>query len=352
MNKFKSISILSLAILFFFSCSTLDKLKEKFNSKKDKETTTEETKEETKEVTSGADLQFYNKYIEVSNKIQDAGEKVYKDYISDIPEPKSISKSSFILAVSLKFSVDNLERTMKEYKRSYFDEGELSKLNASADMKNEIEGGLKDVLKAMEELHTTGIKVAEYYSKSEYKKDLSKAVPYDEEMKAAYEKYKTAFDKFSGSIKKYKPKREKRDPDSYSNPDEKAVAILMNSYESTLDKAEEFYEAFDGTEYKGDVLKSQQSFENFRTSFKEDKNTVLSAEFSEKTKYMKYSYEDYFCKMTDGFIEAGKKFYDEAPSAKDQREFNRLYDDVVNNYNYMITAYNSNINIVNTFKVY
>jgi hypothetical protein len=56
--------------------------------------------------------------------------------------------------------------------------------------------------------------------------------------------------------------------------------------------------------------------------------------------------------MTDGFIEAGKKFYDEAPSAKNMNEFNGLYDDVVNNYNYMITAYNTNINIVNTFRVY
>ena len=352
MYKIKTISILSLAILFLFSCSTLDKLKEKISSKKDKEETKEEKKEENKEVTSGDDLMFYNKYIEVSNKIQDAGEKVYKDYISDIPEPKSIGKSSFILAVSLSFSVGNLERTMKEYKRSYFDEGELSKLNASSDMKNEIEGELKNVLKTMEDFHTTASKVSDYYSKSEYKKDLSKAVPYDEEMKSAHEKYKSAFDKFSASIKKNKPKREIRDPDSYSNPDEKAVAILMNAYENSLDKAEAFYDSFDGSEYKSDVLKSQKSFEEFCTAFREDKNKVLSAEFSEKTKYMKYTYEDYFCKMTDGFIESGKKFYDEAPSAKNKNDFNRLYDDVVNNYNYMITAYNTNINTVNMFKVY
>jgi len=352
MYKIKTISVLSIIILFLLSCSTLDKLKEKFSSKKDKEETKEEKKEEKKEVTSGDDLMFYNKYIEVSNKIQDAGESVYKDYITDIPEPKSISKNSFIIAVRLSFSAGTLERTMKEYKRSYFDEGELSKLNASSDMKNEIEGELKNVLKAMEDYHTTASKVSDYYSKGEYKKDLSKAVPYDEEMKSAHEKYKSACDKFSASIKKYKPKREKRDPDSYSNPDEKAVAILMNSYESTLEKAENFYESFDGTEFKGDVLKSQKSFENFRAGFKDDKNTVLSAVFTEKSKYMKYSYEDYFCKMTDGFIEAGKKFYDEAPTAKSQNEFNRLYDDVVNNYNYMITAYNSNINIVNPFKVW
>jgi hypothetical protein len=352
MNKFKTISVLSIIIIFLFSCSTLDKLKEKLGSKKDKEVTKEETKEETKEVTSGADLQFYNKYIEVSNKIQDAGEKVYKDYVSDVPEPKTITKNTFILVVTMSFSVDNLERVTKEYKRSYFDDGELAKLNASADMKNGIEAELKNVLKVMDEYSETAKKVTNYYSKNEFKKDLSNAVPYDEELKAVYDKYKTAFNKFSDTIKKYKPKREVRDPDSYSNPDEKAVAILMNAYENSLDKAEGFYDSFNGTEYKGDVLKSQKRFEDFRTSFKEDKNKVLSAEFTEKTKYMKYTYEDYFCKMTGGFIEAGKKFYDEAPNAKNKNDFNRLYDDVVNNYNYMITAYNTNINIVNSFKVY
>jgi hypothetical protein len=38
-------------------------------------------------------------------------------------------------------------------------------------------------------------KVAEYYTK--YKEDLSMAESYDEQMKTAYEKYKSSFDKFS-----------------------------------------------------------------------------------------------------------------------------------------------------------
>ena len=44
--------------------------------------------------------------------------------------------------------------------------------------------------------------------------------------------------------------------------------------------------------------------------------------------------------------------FDEAPTAKNVNEFNTSYDNVVNNYNYMITAYNTNINVVNSFKVY
>jgi len=351
-KKFIYILAFFVAIFLIISCSSFNKLKEKLSSKKDTETTEQTVKEETKEVTSTDDIAFYNKYIEVSNKIQEAGDKVYKDYVNDIPEPKSITKVSFILAVSLSFSVSNLERTTKEYKRSYFDGGDLSKLNASGEMKNEIEGDLKNLLTVLDDYYNTASKVSDYYSKGEFKKDVSKAVPYDEEMKKAYDNYKTAFDKFSDSIKKHKPKREKRDPNSISNPDEKAVAILLNSYENTLDAAEVFYDSFNGLEYKSDVSKSKKAFDEFREVFKNDKNTVLSAEFTDKTKYMKYSYEDYFCKMTDGFIEAGKKFYDEAPGAKNAGGFNTMYDDVVNNYNYMITAYNSNINVVNAFRVY
>jgi hypothetical protein len=83
-------------------------------------------------------------------------------------------------------------------------------------MKTDIETELKNLLKVLEEYHSTASKMSDYYSKGEFKKDLSKTVPYDDEMKASHEKYKAAFDKFSDTIKKYKPKKEKRDPESYS----------------------------------------------------------------------------------------------------------------------------------------
>jgi hypothetical protein len=353
MHQKRFLISLLIAAFLFTSCSLVDKIKEKISSKKDSEDTKEKTTtEETKEVVSGDDLAFYNKYIDVTNKIQEAGDEVYKNYNSDVPAPGSVSKSSFIIAVSFKLSSDNLERVTKEYKRSYYDGGELSKLNAGSEMKSEIEGQLKNLLTAMEDFQVTAAKVSAYYSNGDYKKDISNVTPYDEDMKAAYEKYKSAFDKFAASVKKYKPKREVRDPNSYSNPDERSVAVLMNSYENTLDAAEEFYGAFNGVEYKGDLSKAKDVFTGFESKFKDDKNSVLSAVFSDKTKYMKYSYEDYFVKMTNMFLDAGKKFFDEAPNAKNINEFNTLYDAVVNNYNYMITAYNTNINIVNTFRVY
>lgn len=52
------------------------------------------------------------------------------------------------------------------------------------------------------------------------------------------------------------------------------------------------------------------------------------------------------------FLDAAKNFFEDVPNAKNQGEFNRLYDDVVNNYNYMISAYNTNINIVDTYTIW
>jgi hypothetical protein len=352
MSKLKIIVLLFAVAFALTSCSLVDKLKEKLSSNKESNEKNEETKKEDTKISSASDLQFYNKYIDVSNKIQEAGDKVYKDFNSDIPSAASISKSSFVIAVSFKLSADNLERVIKEYKRSYFDGGELSKLNASEEMKTEVESSFKELIKVLEDYQAVASKVSDYYSKGDYKEDLSKAGGYEENMQAAYEKYKSAFSKFSDAVKKNKPKREKRDPNSVSNPDERAVLVLMNSYENTLDKAEQFYDAFNGVEYKGDYSKAKEKFREFESSFKDDKNSVLSAEFTDKTKYMKYSYEDYFVKMTNMFLDAGNKFFDHAPSAKDINDFNRTYDDVVNNYNYMITAYNTNINIVNTFQSY
>ncbi len=353
MSKFKLLSVLLFVFFIITGCSMVDKLKEKLSSKDDNGDKKEEKKkEETKEVTSGADLKFYNNYIDVSNKIQEAGDKVFKDYISEIPAPKSLSKNSFIVAVSFSLSVGNLERVMKEYNRSFYDGGELSKLTAAGEMKDEIETEMKNLLKVLDEYYNTASKVSDYYSKGEFKKDISKAAGYDEELRSVYEKYKSAFDKFTIAVKRHKPEKEKRDLNSITNPDEYSVTVLTIAYENTLDKAEDFYDNFTLIDYKGDLTETKSNLKEFEEVLKTEKNNVMSAEFSEKTKYMKYSYEDYFLKMANMFLDAAKKFVEDAPGAKNQNEFNRLYDDVVNNYNYMISAYNTNINVIDTYQIW
>ena len=93
-------------------------------------------------------------------------------------------------------------------------------------MKSDIEGTFKALLKTMDDYYSVSAKVSDYYSKGDYKDDISKAVTYDEQLKAAYDSYKSAFNKFSDTVKKYKPKRNVRDPNAISNPDERSLQYL------------------------------------------------------------------------------------------------------------------------------
>ncbi|MFI5145178.1 MAG: hypothetical protein ACHQJ4_06230 [Ignavibacteria bacterium] len=351
--KFTTLSIIIFA--FLTSCSLVDRIKEKLSSKqtdKKETTTTEETKEKTK---SGGenDLKFYNTYIDVVNKISSAAEDLQKDYISEVPEPKSLRKGSFVMVVSANIQLSTVESLIKQYKRSFYDNGDLAKLTAdNDDMKKEIEGDFKATLSSLENYYTVGQKVIGYYNNKDYEKDVSLASGYDDDMKSAYNKYKDDFNKFNSDLKKYRPKRNQRNPDDYSNPDEKAVAVLLNTYENTLEKAEDFYDRFEKFKKGDDIQPMNSAVDALDAGFQSDKNKVESTAFSDKTKYMKYSFEDYFTKTVNEFVSEWKKFSGSLSGKMDERKFNDGYNDVVRYYNYMIDAYNSSINTANSFQVY
>lgn len=345
---------MALITLLLTSCSLFNSLKEKL-SKKDKEQQKEDiVKEDKIEKTSAEDLNFYNQYIAVVNKISEIIEQLHKSYLTDIPDPKNLRKGSFIMVVSTDIYAGNLERAVKDYKRSLFDNGELSKLNPSKkEMKSEVEGDLKELLEKLEDYNKTAKKVIEYYKNKDYETNMSAASGYDDEMKAKYNSAKESFDKFSESVKKYKPVREKRDPDKISNPDDKSVAVLMNTYENTLDGAEKFYEKFEKIEKSSGTDAISSVIDEFEKNFEMDKNKVESTEFTEKTKYMKYSFEDYFTKTVYDFIKQTRTFISKSQKGKmSDNEFNSEYDNVVNYYNYMINSYNSSIQVLNTFQTY
>lgn len=347
----------ALLIIFFLatSCSYINKLKEKISSKdKDsKETTKDGDKEETVERTSAEDFAFYNKYIEVSNKLQTAGDGVYKSFTSDIPAPKSITKTSFIMSVSFGFAVGQLGSTVKEQKRSFYDGGDLSKLKAdNTEMKNEVEDKFKNLLRVMENYKETAQPVADYYSTGRFKEDLSKVEDYDTQMKEGDDKYREAFRKFNETLKKYKPKKETRDLESISDPDEKAVATLLNAYENTLDLAEPFYEKFEtydaNSKNQSELLAIVDDLEK---GFAKEKERVLSAKFGDITKYYKYTFEDYFSMSVSSFVKEARTFLNDHKNGKlTKYDFNYKYDNVITYYNNLITAYNTNINVLNSYK--
>lgn len=353
MNKLKIIFVISFAILVSASCSLIDKMKEKFSSNKENQTKEKtvdgndgDNKEKTTEVTSGDDLAFYNKYIDVSNKLQESGEGIHKSYLENIPSPKNIRKGMILVTVGFDFKVEEAERTVKDLRRSFFDGGELSKLKAPAEMKTAIEESFKAALDDLDKLQAAAKDVSDYYRTKEYESEPSKAPGYDEDIKSKYDKFKNSFDKFSAALKQYRPKKKQRDPSAISDPDQRSIAVLMNAYENTLEKAETFYDHFRKVDKSSDLTEIKKDIDDLESSFADEKRNVQNNTFTDVTKGFKYSFEDYFSKTVGDFVKEARKFTDKG-GAKES-EFNRSYDNVIQYYNYMINAYNTSITTLNT----
>ncbi|CAF4657906.1 unnamed protein product, partial [Rotaria sp. Silwood1] len=172
----------------------------------------------------------------------ETADEVNKNFLTTVPDPATISKGSFILVVGLDIQVNNLERLLKDYRRSYYEGGELSKLSTdNENMKTEIETSFRELLKVLESYYSTASRVTKFYKDKEYKDNLSKAAGFDKEMKDSYKQYDSLYARFKESVKKYKPVKIRKNPEEYTNKDEKAVVIVQNALEGTMDIAENFY---------------------------------------------------------------------------------------------------------------
>jgi hypothetical protein len=351
MRHLKLLIVLFISVGFLFGCSKVTKLFEKV---KTETTTSKGGSDDSFGEPSASDMEFYNKYIDVLNTISPYVDNYQKTYYTMVPEPSKLNKSSYVTISFVSIYINQIEDGLKKYKRSYFDGGELSKLQTSNEaMKNNIETEFKKFIKSIESYKESASKINEYYKDNNFKDDLSKAKPLDDELRNKYDEYSKCFDSFRDALKKYKPKRVAKNPDDLSNPDEKAVAIMQNVLEATIDEAEPLYESFSGSEANSDFSKFKSSTETFKKNFEEGKNKVLSAPFSDKSKYLKHSFEDYFMKMANDFITACEDFVKKSEAGKLKgNSFNNEYDNVKNKYNYMVQAYNSTIGMTNSFRVY
>jgi hypothetical protein len=356
MKKVKLLTALFLITLAFQGCSLFDDLKEKLGGSSDEK---KEVKEQTvEENTYGRptqnDLQYYNKYIDVLNKISEAVERFRKSYMSDVPDPKSVTKESVIFVIASDVYLGQVEQLAKNYKRSLFDNGELAKLKPDNDtMKREVEASFKNLLGALNAYENQAREVVNYYKNKGYKKNLKLAEGYDERLNNSYDRYSKALDNFNSTIKKFQPVRTKRDPDKIQDPDERSVAVLMNAYENTVDAADSFYNEFQYIENKSSTPELSKLLDKFEAKFKEEAEKVESTDFTDRTKYMKYNFEDYFTKTVKDFVAETRKFLERVNTGKlSIKYFNEGYDGVMNYYNYMINAYNSSIGTLNTFSKY
>jgi len=353
MKKVKWLTALISISVAFQGCSLYDNLKEKLEGSSDEN---KEVKEQTvEENTYGRptqnDLQYYNKYIDVLNKVSEAVERFRKSYTSDVPEPESVTKESMIFVIASDVYLSQVEQLSKNYKRSLFDNGELAKLKPDNDtMKREVEAAFKNLLGALDAYVNQAREIVNYYKNKGYQKNLSLAEGYDERLNNSYDNYSKALDNFNSTVKKFQPKRIRRDPDKIQDPDERSVAVLMNAYENTVDAADSFYNEFQYIERNDSTVKFTKLLDKFEGQFNEEAKKVESTDFTDRTKYMKYNFEDYFSKTVKDFVAETRKFLERVNTGKlSEKYFNEGYDDVMTYYNYVINAYNSSIGTLNTF---
>lgn len=346
MNNIKFFVSVFILLSVLLSCSFLEKM---FSELKE-----ESPYEKTDETTSLHDIIFYNKYFEVSRNISSTVDNIQNGYLSIVPDPKNVNRNSFIMMIGPEIQLGFLETTLKNYKRAFYDDGELSKLEAdNSSMEHDLEDSFERLIPAVEDYMKTARKVVNYYKDNKYKNDLSKAVQYDKEIKQKYEEYEFLLDVYTEMLIKYKPEIVIRDPDDYTDPDEKVIVIIQNALERTSDKAESFHEMFREINKDSDVAPVIKELSEFEKTFKVEQEKVISAEYSEVTKYIKYSFEDYFSKTVKDFINHTEKFLDSMKGGKlTDLEFKTGYDIVILYYNLMVTAYNSTLITINSFQTY
>ncbi|MCI0472509.1 MAG: hypothetical protein L0Y76_02895 [Ignavibacteria bacterium] len=349
MKNIKNLIPVFIAVLLLFGCSKVNDYLKSFEQSS--ENTWDDAPAEETDVNKTA---FYNKYIDVMNSLSPYVDNFQKTYYESIPEPSSLTAKTYISFAGAQISLSFMESEIKKHKRSYFEGGELSKLELKDEnMKNEIENSFKEYLAAVESYYSNAKRVYEYYKDSNYKEDIPKAKVIDRDIKERYADYNLRFDSFKTVLKKYKPVRKLKNPDDYSNTDEKAAVIMQNNVEITMDNAEKFYEKFSVVEMTTDITGLKTELETFKKTFDNNRSKVLSAPFSEKSFYLKNSFEDYFSKMVYNFINAADELFKKMEKGNmNSRNFGYAYDNVKNYYNYTVQAYNTTITLLNSFRVY
>jgi hypothetical protein len=349
MKNIKNLIPVFIAVFLLFGCSKVNDYLKSFDK------STENTWDDAP--TGETDLNktaFYNKYIDVMNSMSPYVDNFQKTYYESIPEPSSLTAKTYISFAGAQISLSFMESEIKKHKRSYFEGGELSKLVLDDEvMKNDIENSFKEYLASVEAFHKDALRVFEYYKDGDYKEDLPRAKVLDRDIKERYADYNLRFESFKSVLKKYKPVRRLRNPDDFSNNDEKAAVIMQNTVETTMDDAEKFHEKLSAIEMTADITVLKAELETFKKTFDNNRSKVLSAPFSEKSFYLKNSFEDYFSKMVYSYMNAAEELFKKMEKGNlKTRDFGYAYDNAKNYYNYTVQAYNASITMLNSFRVY
>jgi hypothetical protein len=87
MSKIKFVFTIFFTFFIVVSCSLVTKIKEMISS--------DDNGVKILETTEGglsSDVEYYNKYIEISNNIRQISDNIYTSYVNSIMDPKSLKK--------------------------------------------------------------------------------------------------------------------------------------------------------------------------------------------------------------------------------------------------------------------
>ena len=303
-------------------------------------------------MSSNSYLNFYNSYVDASNRISIVVNNFQQTYQSTIPDPDRVTGESSIQAGNMEEELGVLMREVAALKSS-FNEGILRNLSSgSPEIQGAITSNFLKTLESAEAYIDLAQKVFKYYNTKAYEKDISNVRLYDTEIKKKYNQFDEVHNKLIDELTKYKPKKERKNPDNYSDPDERTVIIQKNAYDDILGKSEALFARLGDLTPGSGINECSAALNDFRNSFQEISKTVISAPYSEKTMPLKQNYEDEFTVKVNSFINDTEQFLEDTGAGKlDESAFNIRYDAIVASYNDMLTSYNAGIIMLQNYKV-
>lgn len=288
------------------------------------------------------DVIFYNKYLEAYYKFNRLGDDLYRSYKKDVPNPEAV-KNAFMVFVAYNIYLNNFEGEIKKYDRSLFDGGELSTLKANdPNMQQNLESAMRDLLRAGLLFHQNANNAYKYIKANRKTAPVQKIKEFDDQFMSGYETFESSISMYRKALDENKPAIQTYNPDDFSG-EKKAIVILLNAYVEVMDSTSNFHHAILDNKIT-DINEVRENVTNLNNLFNRNFNKVMQAPFDERTKFMKYGFEDYFKRNFDNYLE--KVMAAMSSNKKDSENFDK--QNLNTYYSTLIASYSSGLTIIET----
>lgn len=347
MNRNFSLKYLVVVVVSFFTlagCSFLYEKVDNFAKKLEEKIGPLETPSLNEEISVSTlnDVIFYNKYLEAYYKFKRLGDDLYKNYKKDVPTLEA-AKNAFMVFVVYNIYLNNFEREIKSYDRSLFDGGDLSKLKANdPNMQQNLESAMRDLLRAGLLFHQNANNAYLFIKDNRKTAPVQKIKEYDDQFMSGFETFKESMAMYRKALDEIKPTIKTYNPDDFSG-NKKAIVILLNAYVEIMDSTSNFHHAILDNKIT-DINEVRENVNSLKNLFNRNFNNVMQAPFDDRSKFMKYGFEDYFKKTYDNYLE---KVIAAMSSVKDDTN-NIDVRNLDTYYSMLVSSYSSGLSTIET----